>query len=110
MTTKYSNSIRKRRGVPLGRFKTQTVHIEFSDSVAESVAIAGTFNEWRATATPMADAMAFSNSANRPKYRNSNRTLAYHDLLISITRREGDLRSGPAIERAYQRFARVDRD
>jgi hypothetical protein len=72
MTTKYSNSIRKRRGVPLRRLGTQTVHIEFSDSVAESVAIAGRFNDWHATATPMADAMAFAISANRPKYRNFN--------------------------------------
>jgi 1,4-alpha-glucan branching enzyme len=35
------------------RTKAQAVHIEFSDSTAESVAIAGTFNDWRPEATPM---------------------------------------------------------
>jgi len=51
--TKNSNSTNKRRFVLLQRARTHTVHIEFSDSVAESVAIAGTFNDWRPEVTPM---------------------------------------------------------
>lgn len=42
-----------RQAIPSLRIGTQTVQIEFSDSVAESVAIAGTFNDWRPEATPM---------------------------------------------------------
>jgi hypothetical protein len=33
--------------------KTRRVHVEFIDSVAESVCIAGTFNDWRPEVTPM---------------------------------------------------------
>lgn len=33
--------------------KTQVVHFEFTDSEAEAVAIAGTFNDWRPDAAPM---------------------------------------------------------
>lgn len=32
---------------------SQVVHVEFSHSQASAVAIAGTFNDWRPTATPM---------------------------------------------------------
>jgi 1,4-alpha-glucan branching enzyme len=53
MKTKNLNSPRKRPFVPPHRTRAQTIHIEFSDSVAESVAIAGTFNDWRPEATPM---------------------------------------------------------
>jgi 1,4-alpha-glucan branching enzyme len=50
---KISNSKKTRQAIPPLRTGTQTVQIEFSDSVAESVAIAGTFNDWRPEATPM---------------------------------------------------------
>lgn len=53
MTTKNSNSAKKSQFIPPRHKKTQSVHIEFSDSVAESVAIAGTFNDWRPEVTPM---------------------------------------------------------
>jgi 1,4-alpha-glucan branching enzyme len=53
MMTRNSNPTRKQPSLPPRRAKPQTVHIEFSDSVAESVAIAGTFNDWRPEATPM---------------------------------------------------------
>src|SRR5688572_10758017 len=53
MTTKNSNSAGKRHSVPPHPTRTQTVHIEFSDSVAEWVAVAGTFNDWRPEVTPM---------------------------------------------------------
>lgn len=50
---KSSNSKQTRQAIPPLHSGTHTVHIEFSDSVAESVAIAGTFNDWRPEATPM---------------------------------------------------------
>src|SRR5687768_11278347 len=53
MTTKNSNSAKKSQFIQSHHKKTQSVHIEFSDSVAESVAIAGTFNDWRPEVTPM---------------------------------------------------------
>jgi 1,4-alpha-glucan branching enzyme len=52
-TTKRQPSARKRSASSPGRATLKTVHIEFSDAVAESVAIAGTFNDWRPDATPM---------------------------------------------------------
>lgn len=36
-----------------GRSSPHRVQFEFTDPVAESVAIAGTFNNWRSAATPM---------------------------------------------------------
>lgn len=51
--TKSSNSKKTRQSIPPLRTGTQTVQIEFSDSAAESVAIAGTFNDWRPEVTPM---------------------------------------------------------
>jgi 1,4-alpha-glucan branching enzyme len=51
MTTRSSTN--KRQFVPSGRTRTQTIRIEFSDSQAETVAIAGTFNDWRPEVTPM---------------------------------------------------------
>lgn len=48
-----SNSKKTRQAIPPLRMETQTVHIEFSDSVAEPVAIAGTFTDWRPEVTPM---------------------------------------------------------
>ena len=33
--------------------RTTGVHIQFNHATAASIAIAGTFNEWRPTATPM---------------------------------------------------------
>jgi 1,4-alpha-glucan branching enzyme len=51
MKTKNSTSTKDKPSID--RARTQTVHIEFSDSVAETVAIAGTFNDWRPEVTPM---------------------------------------------------------
>ncbi len=53
MIIKNSNTAKKSQFIPPRHKKTQSVHIEFLDSVAESVAIAGTFNDWRPEATPM---------------------------------------------------------
>jgi 1,4-alpha-glucan branching enzyme len=53
MKAKNSNSTNRKQFLPPHRTGTQTVHIEFSDSAAESVAIAGTFNDWRPEVTPM---------------------------------------------------------
>jgi 1,4-alpha-glucan branching enzyme len=52
-TTKRNSAGRKSIASAAGRAQIRTVHIEFSDAVAESVAIAGTFNDWRPEATPM---------------------------------------------------------
>jgi 1,4-alpha-glucan branching enzyme len=52
-TTKQNSAARKPSASASARAQIKTVHIEFSDAVAESVAIAGTFNDWRPDATPM---------------------------------------------------------
>jgi 1,4-alpha-glucan branching enzyme len=39
--------------IPPRQRKTRRVHVEFIDPVAESVGIAGTFNDWRPEVTPM---------------------------------------------------------
>ena len=36
-----------------GKHKSKRIHFEFASPSAESVAIAGTFNEWQPNATPM---------------------------------------------------------
>ena len=36
-----------------GRHESKRIHFEFASPTAESVAIAGTFNEWQPNATPM---------------------------------------------------------
>jgi len=46
-------STEMRQSNPPRQRKTQRVHVEFIDSVAESVCIAGTFNDWRPEVTPM---------------------------------------------------------
>ena len=53
MTTRNSSSVRTTRWNPPHRPATERIHIEYMDNVAESVALAGTFNEWRPEATPM---------------------------------------------------------
>jgi 1,4-alpha-glucan branching enzyme len=53
--TKRASARRKRSAPAALQTPLKTVHIEFIDAaaVAESVAIAGTFNDWRPEATPM---------------------------------------------------------
>jgi 1,4-alpha-glucan branching enzyme len=36
-----------------GKQESKRIHFEFTSSAAESVAIAGTFNDWQPNATPM---------------------------------------------------------
>jgi 1,4-alpha-glucan branching enzyme len=36
-----------------GRHESKRIHFEFTSSAAESVAIAGSFNDWQPNATPM---------------------------------------------------------
>ena len=43
----------KHKKQPDARTQSQRVHFEFSSPAAESVFIAGTFNDWRPEATPM---------------------------------------------------------
>lgn len=53
--TKTTPARRKPSAPGPGRGNIKSVHIEFTDpdAIAESVAIAGTFNDWRPEATPM---------------------------------------------------------
>ena len=44
---------RTRQSNPPRQVKTRRVQVEFIDPVAESVGIAGTFNDWRPEVTPM---------------------------------------------------------
>lgn len=44
---------RTRQSNPPCQVSTRHVHVEFVDPVAESVCIAGTFNDWRPEVTPM---------------------------------------------------------
>jgi len=53
LSLKHPNLIGKRTGRASREPKIKTVQIEFADAVAESVAIAGTFNDWRPEFTPM---------------------------------------------------------
>lgn len=41
------------KGQKNGEAQPKRIHFEFTSPTAESVAIAGTFNEWRPNATPM---------------------------------------------------------
>ena len=50
---KHPNLMSKRTGRASHHHKMKTIQIEFEDAVAESVAIAGTFNDWRPELTPM---------------------------------------------------------
>lgn len=43
----------KTNNQPAGEAKAKPVHIEFNHATATTIGIAGTFNDWRPTATPM---------------------------------------------------------
>lgn len=53
MKRKNNRNTWQRPNLPLPPLSMQTVRIKFSDSAAETVAIAGSFNDWRPGATPM---------------------------------------------------------
>lgn len=53
MKTPSLNTARMCSPIPTHDTPTQTVRIEFIDSNAQSVAIAGTFNDWRPEVSPM---------------------------------------------------------
>jgi 1,4-alpha-glucan branching enzyme len=44
------NKMNKNKG---GKHEVKRIHFEFTSSAAESVAIAGSFNDWQPNATPM---------------------------------------------------------
>jgi 1,4-alpha-glucan branching enzyme len=50
---KNETSRNKRNKTNGGKHEAKRTHFEFASATAESVAIAGTFNEWRPNATPM---------------------------------------------------------
>lgn len=56
LSLKHPNLIGKRKVRASRGQKMRTIQIEFADAVAESVAIAGTFNDWRPEFTPMVPA------------------------------------------------------
>jgi len=53
ITMRDSKSPKKARPVSPPQVTTKRLRIEFTDEVAESVAVAGTFNDWRPEVTPM---------------------------------------------------------
>ncbi len=52
-TMRDSKPSKKARPGALPQVTTRRLRIEFTDEVAESVAVAGTFNDWRPEVTPM---------------------------------------------------------